>query len=143
MYEFKCPGSNANYVGKTDRCLYTRIKEYSSLDTSEIYNHIISRNEFNFVINLLELTPNDEVNNIKCSLTDLRELVCKNHKMAVGRIYLSSVVFIVAVRFLLLISQSSIANNSNEVSLHLWRYCKTCYAEKPCFVDGKPLSHLR
>ena len=60
--------------------------------------------------------------------------------MAVGRIYLSSVVFVVTVRFLLLISQSSIANNSNEVSLHLWRYCKTCYAEKPCFVDGKPLS---
>ncbi|CAB4014165.1 Hypothetical predicted protein, partial [Paramuricea clavata] len=59
--------------------------------------------------------------------------------MAVGRIDLSSVVFIVAVRFLLLISQSSIANNSNEVSLHLWRYCKTCYAEKPCLVDGKPL----
>jgi hypothetical protein len=25
VYEFKCPGCNANYVGKTDRCLYTRI----------------------------------------------------------------------------------------------------------------------
>ena len=33
--------------------------------------NIISCNEFNFVINLLELTPNDEVNNIKCSVTDL------------------------------------------------------------------------
>jgi hypothetical protein len=43
----------------------------SSLDSSEIYNHITSCNEFNFVINLLELTPNDEVNNIKCSVTDL------------------------------------------------------------------------
>jgi hypothetical protein len=40
VYEFKCPGCNANYVGKTDRCLYTRIKEHSSLDSSEIYNHI-------------------------------------------------------------------------------------------------------
>ena len=71
VYEFKCPGCNANYVGKTDRCLYTRIKEHSSLDSSEIYNHITSCNEFNYVINLLELTPNDEVNNIKCSVTDL------------------------------------------------------------------------
>ena len=71
MYEFKCPGCNANYVGKTDRCLYTRIKEHSSLDSSEMYNHITSCDEFNFVINLLELTPNDEVNNIKCSITDL------------------------------------------------------------------------
>ena len=25
LYEFKCPGCNANYVGKTDRCMYTRI----------------------------------------------------------------------------------------------------------------------
>ena len=66
MYKYR-----KNYVGKTDRCLYTRIKEHSSLDSSEIYNHIISCNEFNFVINLLELTPNDEVNNIKCLLTDL------------------------------------------------------------------------
>ena len=64
MYEFKCPGCNANYVGKTDRCLYTRIKEHSSLDSSEIYNHITSCNEFNFVINILELTPNYEVNNM-------------------------------------------------------------------------------
>ena len=71
VYEFKCPGCNSNYVGKTDRCLYTRIKEHSSLDSTEIYNHITSCNEFNFVINLLELTPNDEVNNIKCSVTDL------------------------------------------------------------------------
>ena len=72
MYEFKCPACNANYVGKTDRCLFTRIEEHSSLESSEIYNHITSCNEFNFVINLLELTPNDEVNNnIKCSVTDL------------------------------------------------------------------------
>ncbi len=41
-YEFKCPGCNANYIGKTDRCLYTRIKEHSSHDSSEIYNHVIS-----------------------------------------------------------------------------------------------------
>ena len=36
VYEFKCPGCNANYVGKTDRCMYTRIKENSSHDSSEI-----------------------------------------------------------------------------------------------------------
>ena len=47
VYEFKCHGYRLfshNYVGKTDRCLYTRIKEHSSLDSSEIYNHIISCN---------------------------------------------------------------------------------------------------
>ena len=55
VYEFKCPGCNANYVGKTDRCLYTRIKEHSYHDSSEIYNHICSCNEFNFIKNLLEV----------------------------------------------------------------------------------------
>ena len=31
---------------KTDRCLYTRIEEYSSQNASEIYIHIIICNEF-------------------------------------------------------------------------------------------------
>ena len=64
VYEFKCPGCNANYVGKTDRCMYTRIKENSSHDSSEIMH------EFNFIRNLVELTSKDEGFNIKCSLTD-------------------------------------------------------------------------
>ncbi len=37
VYEFKCPRCNAIYIGKTDRCLYTRIKEHSSRhESSEI-----------------------------------------------------------------------------------------------------------
>ena len=55
-------------VGKTDRCLYTRVKEHSCHDSSEIYNHIRSSNEFNFIKNMLELSP---YSNTKCSLTDL------------------------------------------------------------------------
>ena len=47
VYEFKFPGCNSNYIGKSDRCLYTRIKEHSSQATSEIYNHIITCNKFN------------------------------------------------------------------------------------------------
>ena len=69
VYEFKCPGCNANYIGKTDRCLYTRIKEHSSQNTSEIYNHIITCNEFNYIKNILQLTPYDDTN-INCTLTD-------------------------------------------------------------------------
>ena len=58
-------------MGKTDRCLYTRITQHSYHDSSEIYNHISSCNEFNFIKNLLELSPYDEDSNTKCSLTDL------------------------------------------------------------------------
>ena len=71
VYEFKCPGCNANYVGKTDRCMYTRMKEHSYHYSFEIYNHICSCNKFNLIKNLLELSPYDEDSNIKCSLTDL------------------------------------------------------------------------
>ena len=70
VYEFKCPGCNANYIGKTDRCLYTRIKEHSSQNTSEVYNHIITFNEFNYIKNILQITTDDDTS-INCSLTDL------------------------------------------------------------------------
>ena len=33
-----------------------------------MYSHICSSNEFNFIKNLLELSPYDEDSNIKCSL---------------------------------------------------------------------------
>jgi hypothetical protein len=29
VYEFTCPGCESRYIGKTDRCFYTRIKERS------------------------------------------------------------------------------------------------------------------
>ena len=57
------------YIGKTDRCLYTRIKEHSQ-NTSEIYNHIITCNEFKYIKNILQITPYDDTS-IDCSLTDL------------------------------------------------------------------------
>ena len=70
VYEFKRQGCNADYIGKTNRCLYTRIKEHSSQNASEIYNHIITCNEFNYIKNILQITPYDNTS-INCSLTDL------------------------------------------------------------------------
>ena len=49
---------------------YTRIKEHSSQNTSEIYNHIITSNEFNYIKNTLQITPYDDTT-INCLLTDL------------------------------------------------------------------------
>ena len=40
VYEFSCPGCRSSYIGKTDRCLYTRIKEHSTRENSEIYAHV-------------------------------------------------------------------------------------------------------
>ena len=42
VYKFTCPSCQASYIGKTDRCLYTRINEHTYCNKSEIYKHINS-----------------------------------------------------------------------------------------------------
>ena len=54
VYKFVCPGCNASYIGKTDRCLYTK----SDLDKSEIYNHVHECEPFEHVLSLLNLPCN-------------------------------------------------------------------------------------
>ena len=51
-------------MGKTDCTTFRH-------DSCEIYKHICNSNEFNFVKNMLELSPYDEGSNIKCLLTDV------------------------------------------------------------------------
>ena len=49
---------------------YTQeLKNTPPKNTSEVYNHIITCNEFNYIKNILQLTPYDT--SINCSLTDL------------------------------------------------------------------------
>ena len=56
VYEFTCPGYNSRYIGKTDRCLYTRTKENSFMHITQ--NHAyhtesplsILANSFNILI---------------------------------------------------------------------------------------------
>ena len=66
VYEFKCPGCNANYIGKTDRCLYNPPELYWLM---YIITYITC-NEFNYIKNILQITPYDDTS-INCSLTDL------------------------------------------------------------------------
>ena len=47
VYKFTCPGYSCSYIGKTDRCLQTRIKEHWHSNDSEIYKRINSCDEFN------------------------------------------------------------------------------------------------
>ena len=42
VYKFSCPGCQLSYIGKTDRCLRTRIKEHSSDKNSEVHKHVMS-----------------------------------------------------------------------------------------------------
>ena len=62
VYEFTCPGCNSRYIGKTDRCLYTRLKEHSQDNKLEIFNHIMNCEHFQHIKSMLELNPYHENN---------------------------------------------------------------------------------
>ena len=63
VYKVVCPGCNASYIGKTDRCLHTRVNEHAKSDKSEIYNHVHDCDYFEHVLSLL---------NLPCNLLDVK-----------------------------------------------------------------------
>ena len=77
VYEFSCPGCRSSYIGKTDRCLYTRIKEHSTRENSEIYAHVNSCEHFQHIKSLLELSPH--LSNPIC--TNTTQLIFNNCKV--------------------------------------------------------------
>ncbi len=71
VYEFICPGCNSRYIGKTDRCLYTRTKEHSHQKTSEIHQHFSSCEQFQHIKAILELYPDDDaMSNKPCIMAE-------------------------------------------------------------------------
>ena len=77
VYEFSCPGCRSSYIGKTDRYLYTRIKEHSTRENSEIYAHVNSCEHFQHIKSLLELSPH--LSNPIC--TNTTQLIFNNCKV--------------------------------------------------------------
>ena len=65
------------YIGKTDRYLYTRIKEHSTRENSEIYAHVNSCEHFQHIKSLLELSPH--LSNPIC--TNTTQLIFNNCKV--------------------------------------------------------------
>ena len=74
--QFSCPGCKSSYIGKTDCCLFTRLKEHSTRNSSEINAHINSCKHFQHMKTLMELTP-DCSNTIETNLTQLIFDNCK------------------------------------------------------------------
>ncbi len=79
VYKFSCPGCQASYIGKTDRCLMTRLKEHARSKESETHKHINScehflyyRTLFNFphtLFNLDDFTSESIIFN-NCKILD-------------------------------------------------------------------------
>jgi hypothetical protein len=80
VYEFSCPDCRSSYIGKTDRCLYTRLKEHSTRENSEINAHINCCEHFQHIKSLMELSP-DSTNTINTINTNLTKLIFRNWKI--------------------------------------------------------------
>ena len=76
VYQFSCPGCKSSYIGKTDRCLITRLKEHNNRESSEINAHINSCEHFQHIKTLMELTP-DSTETINTNTTQLIFENCK------------------------------------------------------------------
>ena len=93
VYEFSCPVCRSSYIGKTDRCLYTRIKEHSTRENSEIYAHVNSCEHFQHIKSLLELSPH--LSNPIC--TNTTQLIFNNCKVIDKSDYWSLLLFKVSL----------------------------------------------
>ena len=47
VYKFSRPGCSQSYIGKTDRCIYTRLKEHTTSKDLEIFKHTNTCEQFN------------------------------------------------------------------------------------------------
>ena len=55
IYQLTCPACNAEYIGKTDRCLRVRLDEHSSDHNSAMFQHLRSYKAFKFLFSLNNL----------------------------------------------------------------------------------------
>ena len=60
VYSFSCPGCQQSYIGKTDRCFFTRIKEHTTCPDSEIHNHINSCEQFQHIKSLFQISLDEQ-----------------------------------------------------------------------------------
>ena len=73
VYEFTCPGCNANYVGKTERTLHERCDEHAWNDKdSAVFNHLNECNGVQHMFDIGKLAPSLFTNNLIDHELDLR-----------------------------------------------------------------------
>ena len=56
IYKLTCPACNAEYIGKTDRCLRVRLDEHNSDHNSAMFQHLHSCEAFKFLFSLTNFT---------------------------------------------------------------------------------------
>lgn len=52
VYEVKCPGCGCTYIGKTERCLLTRLHEHTNQHKSSVGQHFYNCEQVQHIINM-------------------------------------------------------------------------------------------
>ena len=76
VYEVKCPRCSATYIGKTERCLQSRLSEHINPTKSAIGQHFHNCQHVQYIVNLhfafdKLYNPTDEYNNISAFISNL------------------------------------------------------------------------
>ena len=76
IYKLTCPACNAEYIGKTDRCLRVRLDEHSSDHNSAMFQNLHSCEAFKFLFSLNNLPGcfNNKAN-VACFNSHVRQTI--------------------------------------------------------------------
>ena len=81
IYEITCPGCNNKYIGKTERCLQTRLSEHSyNINTSAVAQHLLNCPHAQYLANLNSFYDNLN-NSSPPSQSYLNNFIFNNYKI--------------------------------------------------------------
>ena len=55
VYKIKCPGCGESYIGKTDRCIFIRMKEHGTRADQPMHQHLSNCESFHDYVSLFNL----------------------------------------------------------------------------------------
>ena len=56
IYQFECPGCEAKYIGKADRCLELRLNEHSDFHIATVGKHLYECEHFQHLVKLFNIS---------------------------------------------------------------------------------------
>ena len=59
IYKLSCPGSGEKYVGKTDRCLITRLLEHGTREDQPMFQHLSRCDSFHDYVSMFNMPSNN------------------------------------------------------------------------------------
>ena len=122
IYEITCPGCNNKYIGKTERCLQTRLSEHSyNINTSAVAQHLLNCPHAHYLANLNSLFDNLN-NSSPPSQSYLNNFIFNKFKIIHSCKFNSSNLLLISETLLIKLKpkMNSGLKDSKELSLFVW-----------------------